>query len=87
MLDSFIEDEIERISDPKIPKNLAADNGSVEPLFEDSFTDLKTPWVMDPDKTDAMKAKSSDGTYVETMSDPKPTSETISCDPIFFSKI
>ena len=60
LTDSFIEDEIERISDPKIPENVAADNGSVasiEPLFEDSFTDLKTPWVMYPDKTDAMKAK------------------------------
>ena len=89
LLDSFIEDEIERISDPKIPKNVAADNGSVasvEPLFEDSFTYLKTPWVMDPDKTDAVKANSSDGTCVETMSDPKPTSETTSCDPIFFQK-
>ena len=88
--DAFIEDEIERISDPKILENVAADNGSVasvEPLFEDSYTDLKTPWVMHPDKTDAMKAKSSDGTYVETLSDPKPTSETTSCDPIFFSKI
>ena len=29
LLDSFIEDEIERISDPKTPKNVAADNGSV----------------------------------------------------------
>ena len=90
LIDSFIEDEIERISDPKIPENVAADNSSVasvEPLFKDSFTDLKTPWVMHPDKTDAMKAKSSDGTYVETMSDPKPTSGTTSCGRIFFSKI